>query len=634
MSLISSFSDAFGRTIENVVDRLTEKVHQIPLYRLGLEDIPAVPFELDGLIKTLIALGKRNAQTQQAVQGLSNVYTIGGHTRPAFAFLWGDQDPDDEGSAHRGDVSGAARAKLTKALERSPSSVGKLLRDRLKGDDDDVPAEQERSTLTSLSLDAPEQFAMSWTTFPNIYDASKSLLGRLSATLTDADIASREFWPTISEYGLPYNLLFIEKIDAGRAAELRGVFGDAWSPGFEELQRDGLLYAIDLRIFETVESQKVDGGERFSPATLTLLAQDALTKALEPVAVRVTREGGKDAQVFVRGRATDSAWLYALQAAKASIGVYGIWLGHVYHWHLPTAAMQMTLYNTLPEGHPLYKLLQPQSKYVIEFDTLLLLLWEHIAPPTSISSARQFVRLENTFAAGRTFFDDDPTATLERLGISEADFTQDQPWDRYRFVGNLLRLWEITGSYVDSVVSALYPSDAAVADDPDLQKWMRESADPHEGNLRGLPEMDTRAALRKVLRSFLYRITAHGGSRLPNSANPGLTFVANFPPCLQRSDIPDPQAQIETAELLSYLPTTGTIGKYLSFFYIFSFSVPYESLVPPDGVGEDLFFENDTPEGRACNQALVAFRQAMVDFMGVYQEGTPQVTQWARNIET
>ncbi len=263
-----------------------------------------------------------------------------------------------------------------------------------------------------------------------------------------------------------------------------------------------------------------------------------------------------------------------MQAAKASIGVYGIWLGHVYHWHIPAAAMQMTMYNTLPEEHALYRLLEPQSKYLIEFDTLLLLLWENIAPPTPITTARQFVHLEDAFAAGRTFFDDNPPQTLERLGISAADFSHEGPWDRYRFVGHLLRIWEITGTYVDSVVSALYPSDAAVVEDRALQNWMSESADPHEGNIRGLPEMNSREALRAVLHSHLYRITAHGSSRLLDAANPGLTFVGNFPPCLERSDIPEPQSEMSTRELLTYLPKTGSIGEYLTFFYIFSFSVP------------------------------------------------------------
>ncbi len=636
MSLLNRFTDAFSDKIHDAADVLSEKVHEIPLHKLGLKNIPAVPFKLHGLVKTLISLGKRNAQTQQPAYGLKNVYEIGGNVRPAHAYLWGDKGGDDEGSEHSGDLSGPARAKLVKMLGKSRTSVGKLLLDKLKEEAEELVEKTEGGELTQLSLEHPEQFAMSWTTFPDVYREAAPLLPALAATLEDAEAASREFWPTIARYGLPYNLILPEKVGDERAAGLRTLFGDAWSAEIAAAQTAGLLYVIDLGIFETVAPHKVPGGVRFCPATLTLLRQDAATRNLEPVAVRVSGEGGRDATTFARGAATDSAWLYALQAAKASIGVYGIWLGHVYHWHIPTAAMQMTMYNALPEHHALYRLLEPHSKYLIEFDTALLLLWEHVAPPTPIGTARQFVNLENTFAAGRTFFDDDPHQALDKLGISVADFTPEggEAWASFGFVRRLLEIWEITGTYVDKVVRALYPNDEAVAADRDLRRWMRLSADPDEGNIRGLPEMDSIEALSKVLHSFLYRITAHGTGRLINSANPGLTFVANFPPCLERTDIPGPQSEFDTTELLTYLPKTGTIGEYLSFFYIFSFSVPYESVIPIDGIDQDLYFAGDTEEERELNGLLIAFRQAILGFMAEYQDGNPQVTQWPRNVET
>jgi hypothetical protein len=636
MSLFSRFTDAFSEKIHDAADVLSEKVHEIPLHRLGLENIPAVPFKLHGLVRTLISLGKRNAQTQQPAYGLKNVYEIGGHVRPAHAFLWGDQGGDDESSEHRGDLSGPARAKLVEMLGKSRTSVGKLLLDKLKDEAEELVEKAEPGELTQLSLEHPEQFAMSWTTFPNVDRESAPLLPGFASTLDDAEVASREFWPTIARYGLPYNLLLPEKVGDERAAGLRTLFGEGWSAEIAAAQAAGRLFVIDLGIFETVAPHKVAGGERFCPATVTLLRQDAATKSLQPAAVRVSGEGGRDAATFVRGTATDSAWLYALQAAKASIGVYGIWLGHVYHWHIPTAAMQMTMYNALPEHHVLYRLLEPHSKYLIEFDTTLLLLWEHIAPPTPIGTARQFIHLEDTFAAGRTFFDDDPHRAMEKLGISAADFTPDggEPWAAFGFVRHLLEIWAITGTYVEKVVAELYPNDAAVAADRDLQRWMRLSADPDEGNIRGLPEMDSLQALTAVLHSFLYRITAHGTGRLINSANPGLTFVANFPPCLERTDIPAPQSELGTRELLTYLPRTGTIGEYLTFFYTFSFSVPYESLIPVDGIDQDLYFAGDTEEQQALNEHQIAFRQAILGFMADYQDGNPQVTQWPRNVET
>src|SRR5262249_35930835 len=138
--------------------------------------------------------------------------------------------------------------------------------------------------------------------------------------------------------------------------------------------------------------------------------------------------------VYARGTASSGAWLYALQAAKTSITVFGVWLGHVYHWHLVTAAMQMTMLNNVPTTNPLYQLLAPQSKQLIGFDNVLLLLWEQIAPPTSLATPNELLALANDYAAGRSFFDDDPKQTIKQLGLRRKDFTAKQPWDKYPVV--------------------------------------------------------------------------------------------------------------------------------------------------------------------------------------------------------
>jgi hypothetical protein len=336
--------------------------------------------------------------------------------------------------------------------------------------------------------------------------------------------------------------------------------------------------------------------------------------------------------VFIRGQATDGAWLYALQAAKASVAVYGIWLGHVYHWHIVTAAMQMTMYNTLPTHHAVYELAAPRSNYLISFDAVLLLLWEHMAPPTSITSARQFLDLMDTFARERDYFDDDPVTALEDLGLREEDFTVVEPWDQYGPVRHLLDLWTATQDYVSAFVEHTYADDAAVTADTALQAWIRESRDPTEGNIRGLPAMNSRDALVRVLTSLIHRITAHGTARLSRAANPGKSFVANFPPCLMESTIPEPSAEISTRELLALLPNTGVIGKMLTFFFTFSYSVPYEPFVPLDGVEDGLFFPGGPDDPR--NRALIKYREAVIAVMKAADGDGAQITQWPLNIET
>ena len=439
----------------------------------------------------------------------------------------------------------------------------------------------------------------------------------------------------IAEHGFGYNLIVPERVTGARARELRHAFGAAWDRTVRKALNAGDLYVIDMSRFEALEAQTVDGSPRFTPSTITLLRRNPRRRTLTPLAIIVSGFQGRDRRVFSRSEASDGAWLYALQAAKASITTFGVWLGHVYHWHIVTAAMQMTMLNTLPTGHPVYQLLAPQSKFAIPFDNVLLALWPQIAPPTSLATGDEFLALANDFAAGRNYFDDDPKTTLKQLGLRRRDFSVDEPWDRYPVVQRLLTIWDLVESYVETFVRTTYASDAAVAADGALATWIATAGSPDAstgGNVRGLPAMDGRKALERVLKSLLYRITVHGISRLNSTSNPALTFVPNFPHCLQRTDIPKPTARIGTRRLLSYLPNTDAIGQAVTFYFTFAFSTPYEPFVPLGGVGEELFFPGGRDDRR--NRALVDLRRGLVRFMNDYQPQMSERFQWPRNIET
>ena len=291
--------------------------------------------------------------------------------------------------------------------------------------------------------------------------------------------------------------------------------------------------------------------------------------------------------------------------------------------------MVMTMFDNLSANHPVRKLLEPQSSYVIPFDNVLLLAFSAVVPPTSIATARQFVELMDLYAGTRQFFDDDPTATLERLGIVESDFTVHEPWDQYPNVGSLLAIWNATGRYVNTYVDRTYATDQDVQRDGELQIWIGDSINQDRGNVRGLPVMDSKDALKRILHSLVYRITAHGSSRLYRGANPALAFVANFPPCLQDATIPDPTLSFDTKALLRFLPRTGTIGSMLHFYFTFWASTPYVPFVPIGGVDRELFFDD-----AVSNQALIDLRRFIVDFIERFEPDTPQIWQWERNIET
>jgi len=215
-----------------------------------------------------------------------------------------------------------------------------------------------------------------------------------------------------------------------------------------------------------------------------------------------------------------------------------------------------------------------------------------------------------------------------------------EPWEGFRVAQNLLKIWAICERFVTAFVENTYRDDHAVAADTKLNDWMAAAADPAQGNIRGLPKLDNKAALTRLLTSLVYRVTAHGIGRLRRSADPWLTFVANFPPCLQRTDLPRPSAPLSTQELLKYLPNIGTIADTLSFYFGFAYTKPFVPLIPAGGVDKELYFPGGMSDPR--NTALRAFREDMKGFMQEFNRmyrpnGWPQDVerwqQWPRNIE-
>jgi hypothetical protein len=573
-------------------------VHRLNLGLVGLggaTSIPAVPFQVSVLPDTVQKLLTRVQQIRQAVYGLSAIETIAGTTANAYTFM------------------GMGYAD---------------------------PAQRALDPRTRLPLDRAEQYSMGWTTFGGVHAAaSASVLPGFAATLTNPAAATAAFWPTIATFGVPYNLLVLQRIRADDS-RMKTRMGAAWTPEMERVWTADALFVIDMTLFTGLAPRTANFVTRFTPGTLTFLERDTTpARALAPFAIRVS-----DGTTTVDYASADPAWLYALQAAKTSIAVWGIWIGHVYHWHIVTAAMQMTMFQLLPPAHPVRQCFGYQSDYLIGFDQFLLLDW-NIAPPTSITSSRQFLSLMDMFAAGRTFSQDDPLPTLAAFGITAADFTTTLPFDQYPVAEVMVMLWTATSAYTTGVVNAWYPDDLSVVADAPLQEWIRWSGDARGGNVAGLPPMTSRAALIGVLTSLVYRVTAHGASRLMQAANPALSFTPNFPPCLQSAVIPAPSTPVEfrgaggALPLNAFLPNTGTMGELANFLFTFVYSPPYVPFVPLDDRAP-LPFTGPQPIVAACDAALLAFRGAVMAVLDRYAAiaGVPglpaQVHQWELNIET
>ena len=548
---------------------------------------------------------------------------------------------------------------------------------------------REKSRRT-ISLEDPKQFMISWTSYGNEplnQNADEKLGAEFAEQLTDAEVATKKFWPQIAKSGTAFNLIGVlrkvkvtrDKVTRDQMPALRALFGRpprnpvnearaagggesggggggddaAWQQIESSYQKDK-LYVIDLKILESLPPRhwNDEGTDvvRFNPATVTLLEMKE-DKSLEPAFIWVHRPGYKrgkaeissDTRIYSRRGSSPGAWLYALQAAKSSVTLYGIWLGHVYHWHSIPAAMQRTLQEQIKDKkHPIQMLLGLRSQHLVRFNGALLDgYFATIAPPTSIVNQIDLLKLLDNFAKGRMYSDDDPNNQLDWNGIEAKDFSSKPtaPWDLFPAARNLTHIWDLCQDFVRAFMGKYYPTDDTVRKDDALQKWMKASANSKQGNIHGLPPMDKKKALNDVLVSYIYRITAHGVSRLPRTADPWLTFVANFPPCLQREDLPSPDAALSTSELLKYLPNLRTIAEICQFYFIFVFAGPFQPLLAA-GDKRDLYF----PTKDGLDTPTITYQDRIIEFAVEFDKANtppgypPSVRenlrkQWERSIE-
>jgi len=617
---------AFFLVLFYLLKRFTKevtKVRHLNLRAKGLTQMPAVPYIIAETLEALYGLSQRVKETKMAKHGLNQMYRIGDAHENAYTFMY-------DTSGH--DTAKDDRDALIKKLKHSKEK-NILSNVNLETYPQEVTHDHKANTginFTDLFLDKPEQLTISWTNYYGFRHDAHSNKDTFANVLKDPEVATEEFWPTIAKFGLAYNLLLLQKVKSEHIDDINKNFGDVWESVIKPIYDEDRLYFIDLRIFNQWDAQKVKGFDRWTPSSWVLLKQDKKTKKLTPIAIRIADFKDTNVQVYTR---MDAAWIYALTAARTSVTVYGVWLGHVYHWHIVTASMQMTMFNTMDSDHPIRTLLDPQSESLIGFNAALLHMWKSIGPPTSFSTSDLFLELTNSFATNRSFFDDGPNVAIKKLNLDPKDFTLKEEWDQYPVVQDLLHFWKISGEFAEVFVEHTYKDNQAVYDDTQLRDWIDESANPEEGNIRGLPEMGDKSALKKVLQSLIYRVVAHGNSRLLKSLSDVLCFVSNYPPCLQNKDIPKPSHVFDKkGELLvKYLPNTGTIGEMMTFYYIFTYSAPYKPLLPLLGNDTSLYFKDpDDPR----NIALIKFRNQVGEFVRKYDPDAPLVHQWPASIET
>jgi len=305
-----------------------------------------------------------------------------------------------------------------------------------------------------------------------------------------------------------------------------------------QLRDQGRLYICD---WPQLVDVPVTLGRFLTAPTALFWVDDS--RRLMPLAIQLDRDetvpppGMGDPRPPIVFTPADDPWLWLTARAhvQSADAAYHETVVHLLRTHLVMETVWVATNRGLAPQHPLHQLLAPHFVGTIAINrkarTELIVADGPIDKAISVGTDGAYW-LINQGLHDFSFSDLDPAADLASRKV---DDTESLPGYHYR--DDALKVWNAISDFTAEALRSLYPDDAAVAADGELDAWARELADPECGALVGLPLIDGRFQrfddLHHVVRQTIFTVSAEHSAvnngqydifgHIPNS--PGALFL-------------------------------------------------------------------------------------------------------------
>ncbi|MEO1491191.1 MAG: lipoxygenase family protein [Pseudomonadota bacterium] len=256
--------------------------------------------------------------------------------------------------------------------------------------------------------------------------------------------------------------------------------------------------------------------------------------SLKPIAIQLyqTPDGGPiftpkdDAQLWLAVKA---------YTASADAQMHEV-VEHLLHGHLIVEVFDVAMHRTLPDAHPINKLLMPHLEYTMAVNnsarTAMLAPGGPIDKTMAIGAKGAFELMGRAWWEQWDFEMHNIPADIKARGLDDCEVLPNFPWR-----DDALALWGVIERYVTNMVDYFYNSDQDVIDDWELQAFHHEVRSTEGGNVRGMPGGDdgftSRAVLVEVLTRIIYAATA-GHAAVNNGQYDYYGYIPNTPGALYR----------------------------------------------------------------------------------------------------
>lgn len=300
------------------------------------------------------------------------------------------------------------------------------------------------------------------------------------------------------------------------------ILGDCWDRALEE----GRLYLTDYQVLENAEVGEATIGKKYVYAPLALFAVHPVSGKLLPVAIQCKQTPAKDNPIFTP--ADSHNWTIAKTIVEMADGMVHQTCTHFGKTHVLIEPIAIAAFRCFCPDHPIAKLLVPHFEGTFAINNAA---WKHL-----ISDGGAIDKLFSISAkAARGLAAQELQATqvvemnlpkfFKDRGTSDTSALPDYP---YR--DDSILHWNAIERWVNGFVAAVYPGDAEVAQDAELQDWATEIGSQDGGRINFLPRSQSLASkglLSELLTTILYTCSAqHAAVNFPQYA------LMSYAPCM------------------------------------------------------------------------------------------------------
>ncbi len=314
---------------------------------------------------------------------------------------------------------------------------------------------------------------------------------------------------------------------------------------------EGRLFSAEFSILKGVSTGVSEGWRKYLSAPLGLFVLDRHRTQFMPLSLQWDAANGSPSSFFTPqdGR----AWQMAKTVFQVADSNYHGVVLHGTYCHMVVGMVAVCTYRTLAVNHPVRILLHPHFQFTVPIHAAT----QSVFGPGGRTATLQSVSLEGTLDLVQRGLDafnwQDQSApyVFEQAGtLSQAVLPH------YPYRDDALRHWQAIYTFVTRYIGLYYGCDQDVADDTEVQRWLRELGAPEGANLRGVgdrhEQVKTLEALTTLVAQIIHRATAYHAAINYSvfedmSFAPNMSAAAYAPPPIQGQSY-------EPDDLLAMLP--------------------------------------------------------------------------------